>query len=355
MIVGAPDIKTQSSNMIEAQTTLSISQLVLFNTTKRRRSSETACTSLYHSVDREPPLPAYLGLMTHAKTRKRTLIDQLFNLGLCISYDRVLEISTEMGNNVCARYEMEGVVCPPNLKRNVFTTAAVDNIDHNPTSTTFKGAFHGTGISLFQQPSENAERDERDQDIRASSTERTTRLSPLPNAYTNVNPTILPRKEPEVPTKQGPFVHSCLHMPAAYETEFKWLDNVRRELEHDIASDKLSLSWAAFHASRLAADRTTHLDVSSLLPLFPEEAHSEAMIRHSIDVVSQAVRFIDPNQVPVLACDQPLYAIAKKIQWNWPDKYGEQKLVIMFGGFHTELTALKAIGNWLDGCGWTNA
>ena len=35
----------------------------------------------------------------------------------------------------------------------LFTTAAVDNIDHNPTSRTAQDSFHGTGISLFQHPS----------------------------------------------------------------------------------------------------------------------------------------------------------------------------------------------------------
>ena len=34
----------------------------------------------------------------------------------------------------------------------VFTIASVDNIDHNPSSTTSMVSFHGTGISLFQQP-----------------------------------------------------------------------------------------------------------------------------------------------------------------------------------------------------------
>lgn len=67
------------------------------------------------------------------------------------------------------------------------------------------------------------------------------------------------------------------------------------------------------------------------MSLFQEEAHSAATIRHAMDVVSQAVRFLNPGQVPVLACDQLLFAIAKKIQWNWPATYGEQKLVVMFG------------------------
>ena len=64
---------------------------------------------------------------------------------------------------------------------------------------------------------------------------------------------------------------------------------------------------------------------------------------------------LNPGQVPVLACDQPLYAIAKKIQWTWPEKYGEDKLFIMLGGLHTELAALKAIGHWLEDSGWDQA
>ena len=95
MILGGTDIKIQSSDLTEAQTSLSISQLMLFNATKRRRDSGTTGASYYHSRDREPPLPIYLGLMTHAETRKRTLVDKLYNLGLSISYDRVLELSKE--------------------------------------------------------------------------------------------------------------------------------------------------------------------------------------------------------------------------------------------------------------------
>ena len=29
--------------------------------------------------------------------------------------------------------------------------------------------------------------------------------------------------------------------------------------------------------------------------------------------------------------------------------------MVLLGGLHTELAALKAIGNWLEGSGWTNA
>jgi hypothetical protein len=44
----------------------------------------------------------------------------------------------------------------------VFTTAAVDNVDHNPSSTTSKSSFHGTGISIFQHPTDDNDGVERD-------------------------------------------------------------------------------------------------------------------------------------------------------------------------------------------------
>ena len=95
--------------------------------------------------------------------------------------------------------------------------------------------------------------------------------------------------------------------------------------------------------------------ISALLPLFPDEAHSVAMIKHSMDVIKASVEYINPGQVPVIAFDQPLYALAKQIQWNWRDIYGEQKFVVMFGGLHIEQAFLKALGSWLEDSGWTAA
>jgi len=93
-------------------------------------------------------LPLYVSLALHAATRKRSLIDKLFALGICVSYDRVLSVTTALANGIIHQFEVDKAVCPPNLRGNVFTTAAVDNIDHNPSSTSAKASFHGTGISL---------------------------------------------------------------------------------------------------------------------------------------------------------------------------------------------------------------
>ena len=52
--------------------------------------------------------------------------------------------------------------------------------------------------------------------------------------------------------------------------------------------------------------------------------------------------------------DQPLFAIAKQIQWKNPDLYGEGNFLVMMGGLHIEMAFLKCLGDWLAHCGWEN-
>ena len=47
--------------------------------------------------------------------------------------------------------------------------------------------------------------------------------------------------------------------------------------------------------------------------------------------------------------------MAKQIQLKWPNDYGEDKFVVMFGGLHIEMAALKTVGDWLKGSGWVEA
>ena len=94
----------------------------------------------------------YVGLLLHGETRKRSLVNKFYGLGLSVSDDKVLSISADLGNDTSELYKSEGVVCPHHLWHSVFTTAAYNNIDHNPSSNTALGALHGTAISLFKHP-----------------------------------------------------------------------------------------------------------------------------------------------------------------------------------------------------------
>ncbi|QQP53211.1 uncharacterized protein LOC103506659 [Caligus rogercresseyi] len=79
------------------------------------------------------------------------------------------------------------------------------------------------------------------------------------------------------------------------------------------------------------------------------------MIRHSMDVVKNAVEHMNLGQTSVITFDQSLFALAKQIQWKWPDSYCEDHIVVMFGGLHIEMAALKTLGDWLKGSGWVQA
>ena len=54
----------------------------------------------------------------------------------------------------------------------------------------------------------------------------------------------------------------------------------------------------------------------------------------------------------IIACDQPLFPLAKTIQWAQKDSAGEDNLVVMLGGLRIKQAAPKTIGTWLAGSGW---
>lgn len=65
----------------------------------------------------------------------------------------------------------------------------MDNIDHNPGSTTSKESFHGTGVSLFQHPTFEGEGVDRNI-VLAEESERggCRSVKSLPSLYTDVPP-----------------------------------------------------------------------------------------------------------------------------------------------------------------------
>ena len=89
--------------------------------------------------------------------------------------------------------------------------------------------------------------------------------------------------------------------------------------------------------------------------MFPDDSKSMAMIRHALNVVRVAVKELNPAQVPIVTLDQPLYSLAKQVQWCWPETHGEEHVVIILGGLHIEICLLKMIGEWLQDSGWMDA
>ena len=86
-----------------------------------------------------------------------------------------------------------------------------------------------------------------------------------------------------------------------------------------------------------------------------EKAATPAMVKHGMNVQRQAIEYLNPGQIPVTTFDQPLFALAKYVQWKWPDSHGESVHVVMLGGLHTEMALWSTLGDILDNSGWATA
>ena len=166
---------------------------------------------------------------------------------------------------------------------------------------------------------------------------------------TNVRPAYITKHHnpPPVASQSYPApesIHSHL------KEEYTWLENV---FLTESVGDAVSITWAAYHATQNMS-QPFEVSITSLLPLIRDQAHSVATIKHVMEKIRDTVAFLNPGQTPVIAADQPLYALAKQIQWQWPE-YGEDRFVIMFGGLHIEMAALRSVGTLLQDSGRTSA
>ena len=87
MLINGQDLTTH-----ESQASLSISQLIHFNT----KGNHCETSKMRHNKDQEPPLPIYLGLQVRTSTRNKSLINSLYILGLSVNYKSVLELEDQL-------------------------------------------------------------------------------------------------------------------------------------------------------------------------------------------------------------------------------------------------------------------
>ena len=107
-----------------------------------------------------------------------------------------MELEEWLADAVSERFKEDDCVSPPNLRKGVFSVGALDNLDHNPSSMTSTSSFHGTGISIFQLPTQNNSGQSRAPLIvPPSGNERHS----LPEQYSIVPPTALDTTSVSVP------------------------------------------------------------------------------------------------------------------------------------------------------------
>ncbi|KAJ8396485.1 hypothetical protein AAFF_G00017910 [Aldrovandia affinis] len=115
-----------------------------------------------------------------------------------------------------------------------------------------------------------------------------------------------------------------------------WMAYVNSVLKQGTLSEGDVITWSGFN-SMLGSDVSVKPPAEiGVYPLFPDKAASASSMKHPMELTMQGTEFLNPGQTSVLSADQPLYAIIKLLQWQYPDTLGEDKLVAMMGALHIE-------------------
>ena len=165
-------------------------------------------------------------------------------------------------------------MCPSQLRHGLLTIGALDNLDHNPSSTTAKDAFLGTGNSLFQfSTGSNVGQL---QNIELSSYGETKNLH-LPVEYTTVPAVVLKKESVSVPKSCNSITAGNVYIDKAKSKEIAWLQQAIRLLKKCQLESTDTETWAAYHAS-LADAGTIKPALSQLMPIFYEKAETACSI-----------------------------------------------------------------------------
>ena len=334
MLLDGPRImKNLESKSIGTEKTaavpLYIAQIIAYNMAKRRLNNPTSVPRHLH--EHETSVVIYNAAKVYLKSGKEELVSFLHREGLAISIDRLRTISVDLANSVIEFWNKIGVVVPLSMKTGYFTTHALDNVDHNPTSTTAKSSYHGTGISCTQHCADDKINLPLCTEVLSESAIGRQKVNSLPSYYTNLPEIVLSKSEAAYVPKLNSDSHVVPASPSLKQLllgEYQWLDHAHQDISEWI-------SWAAYHAS-ISQSLTSAKCISQMLPLFPEYSNSPAMIYQGMTMIAASTKYLNPDQVPVMVVDQPLFTISKRIQWKFPHTHGEEVFVVMLGGLHME-------------------
>jgi len=90
------------------------------------------------------------------------------------------------------------------LKEGLFTAGNLDNLDHNPTSTSAQSAFHGMALSMTQHIiNENVGLERHNRPLFHEGVEKSTTIKPLTESYREIPPAALPVDKPSPRNTSG--------------------------------------------------------------------------------------------------------------------------------------------------------
>ena len=140
--------ENNSSSRNASQSALTIAGLTVHSYKKgtHKRESTVGKVSINQLRKRETPVIIYISSKLYSFIRSKTLPQKLHQIGICSSYQHVIDTVSDWDANALQAYKINQVI-PLKLRRMVFTK---DNIDKNSKSNEANKHFHGTSTCAFQ-------------------------------------------------------------------------------------------------------------------------------------------------------------------------------------------------------------
>ena len=275
-----------------SQESLTAAQIIVSNATQRTKAKGDHTLVRRHKECQETPLLIYSTLKIYSTCRSRNIIDHFFSIGICISYDRILELIQNVYENLRESYQQYNCFFPNVLKKGLFTVMMKDNIDMNAISTFVKSYYHGTSLPVVQfptieNPGINLENGTQSEQNRKNSK----KLSPPPAEYINI---------------KKPF--------RITETIDKriWAPLCSRNFEEILLFSNINISnftentnfpaWARYHSSFNRG--TNHLvGINTIFPLIPEKVNMLQMQGHFMTLNINSTKALNSTQTPIDVSD----------------------------------------------------
>ena len=153
-------------------------------------------------------------------------------------------------------------------------------------------------MSILQFPTEEEPGVQNDYSFEMNVKLSSLKVDQLPQTYALVEKLCLPNL-------------SCLYAPLMTISipDFDF-DLLRKALDDEIEwLSQLDINgWSSHHAS-VNRSEVKEPDITTILPLIREKVHTLDTQYHCMNIISQTINAINPNQTPVDVCDQPVYAL----------------------------------------------
>ena len=278
-----------------------------------------------------PPLMFGLAIEMDSVFGSKWLINELYKLGFCVSYDEVLKYK----QTVLKATNVNNILSP-SLK-GCFTQWVGDNIDHNIRTLDGKNTFHGMGVIAISTPSSEIKLTEERHLERPKTKLKIKDL--IAGKGVQIHHYDFPKYKGLANIKFTTLSSGVLSKPLSTNNDMLWQaaallnnNNVKRP------------NWSGFmqHVSRGAYPRKSHITLLPIIDLNPSDYSCIYSVLLYIE--SQAKMFNIPT--PCITFDQPLYIKAMEIILA-----KEMNIVCRLGGFHTLMSFLGSVGDLMAGSG----